>query len=305
MLSKFKKMRLLQKISYFAILLSATSIFVIVLTPERKPYVVIEATSEVLIYRVQRPEVAMVPLLEASIKSDFKDCPIISSSDFPVTGILKPSFNSVVTYRFTPDLIAMSFDGGDESAGTLLLADGNHCNLPARVVVNIVIKSKSMRPLPIAGPAEIGRELGSVTSKKVQLSKCNDFMYGGTVKVFGYARLWPYNGALYTSPGDEFVLPAGGRLTSDDNFNPRHKSSIAAPWFGIAEVSEKGFKISATTVSSDLRMYRPGATGEMERYALGLLTQIFYDPSMAILTVCLLTLSVIMQTLASLKSIFE
>ena len=271
--------------------------------PARQPYIVIDAISEMLTYRVRRPEIAAMPLFEANLKGDFNNCPwpTMSQPSIAITGMLEPSIGCIVKYRFTPDLVAIDIDGGNKSAGSLTLSNGTYYDLPSRVVA-VIGTGGVVRPLPIAGPAEIGREFGSVTTTGAHPRKSNDFMYGGSLKVFGYALLPPFEGALYSS-GADYALPAGGRLTSDDDFDPVKTQSAAAPWFGIAELDKKGFKISATTVSSDLRMYRPGATGERETFALGLLTRIFYDPSLAIITVFLATFSFVMPPLKTLMGL--
>ncbi len=290
-------------ISLFGCTLALTIAFVLLVIsiPARQPYIVIDAISEMLAYRVCRPGITGVPLFAASMRGDLTNCPLASMSqpNNAITGRLEPYVGTIVTYRYAQGAIAIEINGGSKSAGSLTFANGNICSLPSRVSVTMDTQGRVLRPLPIAGPAEIGREFGSASTMRAQDKQSNDFMYGGSVKVYGYAMLWPFKGALYSS-GADFSLPAGGRVTSNDDFNPLTEQSTAAPWFGIAELDEKGFRISATTVSSDLRMYRPGATGEVETFALGLLTRIFFDPSMAIISIFLCAFSFIMSPLATM-----
>lgn len=290
-------MRPAQRLLLISTVLSLLLVFITNYLPSQQPYIVIDATTEILTYRVRRPEIAAIPLFNATLRGAFDNCPwpTLSESNLPATGILKPVRGSIVKYRFTPERIAIEIEGGDHSAASITLPNGTFYNLPSRVVA-IIDTGPRVRPLPIAGPAEIGREFGGLSVRAGHPPRSNDFMYGGTVKVFGYALLPPFKGSLYSS-GSEFSLPAGGRLTSDDNFDPFETQTTAAPWFGIAELIEKGFKVSATTVSADLRMYRPGATGETERFALGALTRVFNDPSMAVITIFICTFSFIITPL--------
>ncbi|GAB7080503.1 hypothetical protein [Megalodesulfovibrio paquesii] len=272
--------------------------------PSNKPYVVIDATSEMLTYRVRRPGIAAFPLVDARLRGEFATCawPTMPLPAETVTGSVEPAAGSVVRYRFTPDRIAIDVDGGNRTAGTITLVNGTSYQLPSRIAAVLATQGKALRPLPVAGPAEIGREFGSGTSAGGLAGKGSDFMYGGSIKVYGFALFPPFSGALYSS-GADFALPAGGRLTSGDDFNPLSPQSTAAPWFGIAEPVEKGFRISATTVSSDVRMYRPGATGEVETFALSLLTRIFYDPSLAVVTLFLSTFAFLIQPLKTLLEV--
>ncbi|MDD4702402.1 MAG: hypothetical protein PHI96_09295 [Desulfovibrio sp.] len=274
-------------------------ILLVLALPDKPPYVVIEALTEQVRYRVSRPAVAAIPLVNATVRTELEHCPQIVAPDGSValfSGLLKPAEGSVVTYRYLPELVSIELNSGEVSAGSLTFKDGASCMLPQHFSLFAAMGNVVRRPLPIAGPADIGWEMGA-PSVNVQNRPAKNYMFGGTVQVFGRASAFPYAGALYPTANATFPLPAGGRLSSGDDITAKEPKAKVSGWYGVAEAGEKGFKVSAATISSDLRLYRPGGSekGEFETFGLGMLTQIFSDPSVVVLTLFLLSFSFILQ----------
>ncbi|MBG3876403.1 hypothetical protein FVW20_05015 [Desulfovibrio oxamicus] len=255
--------------------------------PERKPYVSISANSEFATYRVTREKAAEVPLNEAAYRGDIASCPRLEelTGKKALTGRLEPSTGSIVTYRNYDGEIAIAVSAGPHGPGTLNFADGPPCSLGTRSIFVLNGKTGSVPPLPIAGPADIGREYGEPPIPDGQRHHPTDHMSAGSIQIFGRSRLAPYLGALYPVSSASFPLPAGGRLSSGDNLSPSGQHAQAEPWYGIAEVRNDGFRISATTATANLYLYRPGATGETERFALDAFVGPLSDPSVILLTV--------------------
>ncbi|MCJ2164678.1 MULTISPECIES: hypothetical protein [unclassified Pseudodesulfovibrio] len=271
-------MCILRTLKYLA-LLGILSLLLFIQISPTDPYVVISATTEVLTYRVSRAEVAAIPLIEAQVRStDAGFTTLKDEEGRPLfTGLLEPTKDSIVCYRYADGRVSIVVDGGDKSAGTVKLPDGRQHELSTRAMFVVNMSQGTLQRLPIAGPTEIGQEYGVQAVPQGKGAFSRPIMSKGNINVFGRGRFWPYKNDLYPVPGGNIPLPAGGRLSSGDTLIP-HSPTAASPWFGIAQITPEGFDISATTVSSNLRLYRMGSTGESETFALSVLTQAISDP---------------------------
>ena len=260
------------------LLLLAFLLFAIISFLSKKPYAVISATSDILSYRVTRKEVAAIPLKDAILRSDdFSFVPKnINNEQASFTGILKPATGAIVHYRAKHDLISIVVEGGASSSGSFYSSDGTEYTLGPRAMF-VICASPNTLHFPIAGPAEIGQEFGVIDPIHQSSHTPTPIMSKGTVLIFGRGRIWPYSQDLYPINGGSFTLPAGGRLSSGGTLIPG-ESSKEEPWFGIATTTPEGFSISATTLSSSLRIYRMGSSGESENFALSVWTQTISDP---------------------------
>lgn len=268
---------LLRRQFRLTLLLTFLILFVLIVNLlSTKPYIFISATSDILSYRVVRKEVAIIPLTDALVRSD--EPSVIKGERHLFTGLLKPSTDAIVYYRFTPEKISIVVEGGASSSGILQYSNGTEQKLSQRAMFIVSVAQTPLKYLPIAGPAEIGQEFGVRDTFQGSDKIPTPIMSEGSVLVFGRGRIWPYSKDLYPIIGGSFALPAGGRLSSGDPLVPGAPSE-AEPWFGIATITPKGFSISATTLSSSLRIYRMGSSGESEKFALSILTQIFSDPA--------------------------
>ncbi|NEK17159.1 hypothetical protein [Rhizobium leguminosarum] len=261
-----------------------------------KPYVAISATSEYLSYRVARPPISAIPLVEAAIRSTNLKCLT------PFTGLLEPERGAIVRYRSGGDRIAIQVDAGDKVAATLRSEGEPDCQVTGSLTV--VLESKGyIRALPIAGPADIGIEFAAPALPRVatgdgqKFEQVRNIMWEGSVQAFTRGYL---SGGLSPKADAEFTLPAGGRISSGDSLVPSQDDQNITPWYGIAEITEKGFKVSATTTSLDLKLYRPGTNlGDAETFRLDFLANIFSDPGIIWLAIVFAVFSYIVQILAA------
>lgn len=293
----------------FLLLASAfiATVFVAImyLAVRKEPYVVVEAYSDVVAYRVRRPQVATVPLVNAAVRGKIGDCQMPSAVDgTPLfTGLVTPTAGSIVTYRFTPTRVSIAVDAGDTSAGSITTDDGHRCLLPNRVNFIVPTEVVAKRPLPLVGPADIGAEMSVPESSDVLLRPVKNFMSGGKVQVFGRAAVAPFKGYLYPTSNSSIPLPAGGRVSSGDSLDPTINDSGAPALYGVVCVEEKAFMVSASTVSKELRLHRPGVSKETEIFGLGMLALIFSDPSVLCLTIFVAVFSFSLQTLKTMHDV--
>lgn len=270
-------MRIVIALRNFTLLTLLFFLLYLLLVPA-SPYVVISAVSEVIAYRVSRTEVAAIPLVNAQVRSS--DASVLAkrsnnAASF-VTGLLQPASNSIVHYRYLSGKVAIIVEGGKKSAGEIRFPDGSTRNLSKRAKFVLDTSNGAMPRLPIAGPAEIGLEYGVQSTPAGNGTFSQPIMSEGSIIVFSRGRIYPYEKELYPVSGATFPLPSGGRLSSGDSLIPNSESD-AKPWFGIAQIIPSGFKISATTISPNLHLYRMGSR-ESETFAFSILTQAASDP---------------------------
>lgn len=254
--------------------------------PKRKPYVSINAQSEYVAFRVTREKTAGIALIDALPRGNVIECSRAEQQhNKRLTGRLEPASGAVVSYRFNEGHIAITVLEGPSGSGVMVFNEGDSCPLGGRSTFIIDDLSGGLNPLPIAGPGEIGREYGEPPIPSGKKKHPADHMSSGTLLIYGRSRLIPYVDALYPVSYASFPLPAGGRLSSGDSLDPQSVQNNADPWYGITEIRNDGFKISATTTTSSLMLYRPGAAREAEHFALDAFVGPLSDPSVILLTV--------------------
>lgn len=283
------------------------------LAPE--PYVVITAKSEQLRFRVVRPALARVALTNARVTARGFAC---DSGDTNITALLEPGQLSWVTYRISPQGVAIevrqdteanasSADGtltSSQSESRLIFADESQCALPP--IALFVMERKmgegdAALDLPIVGPAELGAEMRAITIGPNGARPMTGLLRDGTVSIFGRSS-WLSAPELYTVADNVMTLPAGGRLSAGDI--DAEATALPAPWFGVASVTQAGiFSVSAATVSSDLEFYRPGPDREVQRLGLRLVTRVVNDPLLALLVIGLATFSFVLQSIGVLAQL--
>jgi len=261
-----------------------------------RPYVAINAVSEFLSYRVARPPIAAIPLVEATLRSPGLMCPM------PFTGILEPARGAVVRYRSSGDKVAIEIAASDKVAATLRSEDARDCEVNGSLTV-VIDRNGYVRALPIAGPADIGAEFSAPTMPQARsdtsgkLKPVRNIMWEGSVQAFTRGYL---SGGLSPKADAEFKLPAGGRISSGDTLVASEDNQNVAPWYGIAEITENGLAISATTTTLDLKLYRPGTNrGDAETFRLDFLTNIFSDPTVIRLIIIFAIFSYVTQILGA------
>ena len=287
---------------------AAVSLFLL-LVPVSRPYASIEAVSDLVSYRVTRPLAAAIPVRQGKVTAHLADCsdPYFRQKPFFFTGIVEPALNSVVHYRIANGRVSVQIGNHSRGQGVKMVAailrtaDKADCAVTNRLTLVMDYADGKIigldQPLPIAGPAEIGKEFGAATMPHETREAVSSMMWGGTVRVFGRTVL---SGKLYPAANAEFLLPAGGRLSLGDPLGPVPPEKPADPMYGVARIGEDSYVVSATTVSSDLKLYRPGTVeGEAETFSLGLLTNLLSDPSVAWLILIIAIFTAVGSTLAS------
>ena len=280
---------------------------------DRAPYVVIEAKTELVRFRVVRPTIAKIGLLKAKANAEIPGCAVAKDD---VTGLLEPEVHSLVTYRSrsrsysveieSSGLVAIG-DGrptGEAKKSRLILPGGTECLLPASVRFTTVLRGENETPsvdLPIAGPAEIGAELGPVSMGEDGPLPLSGLLREGKVRIFGRAGFWSAP-ALHTVADSEMILPAGARLSSG---NIDSVPDGLPPWYGLITFSGDYLTVSASTVSAELLLFGPGATGDAERLGLRMITRLLNDPGLALLLVGLASFAFVFQTLAAIAQLAD
>lgn len=252
-------------------------------------YLQVNAETEALNYRVARPALATFPVVRAVI-SNQSQCETVFDGvnlrDFD--GLIKPSFQAAVNYRIAQNRVSVRLEAHDSlssnpeaSAGDLIVS-GARCSLTDSATIVYSLSDENRRPLPVAGPMEIGVAFGTPLAPERGRRAHEGFMHGAEVLVFGRAlwtdRLFP----LYDSA---IAIPAGGTLstvefdrerTSDDD-----SYEDSTDWYGVVEMGEAVFLVTATVQTTDLVFTRAGSAGEKETIAVGFFTEVARDPDLS------------------------
>ena len=176
----------------------------------------------------------------------------------------------------------------------LTLSDEQTCVLPKSTSVVMpfpAVSSPAARPLPIAGPAELGVEIHTPNLPKPNARRVFGILYSGQIKVFGQT----ISGALYPAQTGNIIIPAGTRISTKKINSSWGNNKQSAGWYGIALIGKRALKISATTKSNDLTIYRPGVEHDEHTIAVGLFTRLSNDPSIALLSLAALAFVMTMQ----------
>ncbi len=277
-----------------AFLTSIIILMPVFLIPTSPPFVEIKALTDTLRYYVVRKEIAVISVSAAQIIGPLR--PTCATSD-KITGLLKPNVGSIIRYRLSSRNISVEFEPSG-AGGQLTTNKAQSCDISpgtTLIVPRTGWDSTNYRPLPIAGPAEIG---SLVQAPRLPLNKDSKrtlgFLYGGEVRVFG--RTW--SNELYHAQSAAIKLPAGGLLTSFNNDSNRPDQKNAS-WYGFAMLTSNGLDVSATTEASYLKLQKAGGRFDQEKFAVGHFTRMINDPILAFPTLFLLIFGVAMQAIAS------
>jgi len=269
-------------------------------------YLDVSAEAESLLYRVSRPELASVPLLGARVQNQPQCVSALGESiNSNFIGIVRPNEGTLVRYRWSVERVSISLTATErltevepgtqtiqqpadpseqqpQSSAGQLIVSGQMCDLQSTAVLVLPVTPDNVRPLPIAGHMEIGVAFGVPLEPRVGASMHTGIMYGAEVRVFGRSLLSDRLFPIYDSP---ISIPAGGTLSTiefsnDENSHGRISNNDHG-WYGIAEIGQKSFEISATVQTSDLIFTRAGSTREQERLAVSFLTEVVRDPDLS------------------------
>lgn len=275
----------------------------VVFYPAPPPLIVINAETEYVAFRVVRPEIAIIALEDTAYRGDNLNCPKLQGSQITL-GLLEPARKSIIQYRYAGEKLAISLASSPDAPSHLRFPDETACTLPS--VASFVLKkhgnqSLGSRPLPIAGPGQIGDEYGPPTLPPEQSTspyyRTLGTMISGELQVFGRTANPINRGTLYPAQNAVFPLPAGGRLASGGGNISSDEMISNASWYGVAMMGDKSLHISVTTESEDLQLFRPGRSSDFERFGISIFARLFSDPSIAPISLFLLFVSISMQAI--------
>jgi hypothetical protein len=159
-------------------------------------------------------------------------------------------------------------------------------------------------PLPIAGPAEVGAELRVPNVPKASGQRDFNLLIEGDLQIFGKAIMPSFQDALFPALSNPLVIPAASRVASSGNVTAAEDAGAA--WYGVAFIAKNGFRISATTETSELHIFRPGIEkGQREYFAIGLFTQILNDPSLAFISFCFVVIVAVAQVMSGWVGVWQ
>jgi hypothetical protein len=267
----------------------ATAVILLVVLVARgpTPMIVIELRSDILVQRVARPELSAVPMTGAQLAADLA-CPAFVPA---FSGVLKPAEGALVTYQWQPDFLVLEVrppritrpDGSEGFAETVFAdRDEAECR-PALEIVRLRIPSPNPNDpaasLPIAGPTQAGSEFGVPLAPVAGDSRVFELLHEGEVEVFGRS----VDGGVVFPTGATYTIPAGSRLTSARSIEAGTSPS-GASWYGIASYRPDGLHVSATTETTELRLYRPDPDGQEQVFGIGLFAGLIGDPGLGLTT---------------------
>ncbi|MCF3936400.1 hypothetical protein L1787_23690 [Acuticoccus sp. M5D2P5] len=273
-----------------------------------KALVVLDVTAHLVKQAVVRNGAAAIPLNAARMRGNGA-CGEAARDGDRITGVLDVPTGSILVYRWRSDRISVTVEPKPaagptgEASGTgevrLIWFDAERnehtCVLPARSAFEMERSSLSVaQPLPIAGPTEVGLEIGVPIAQSADGAPQASLLLRGEVSVFGRATL--SSSAIFPITGEPIMIPSGSRITSTVDGSLEG----GAPWYGVVFVEDDGFRISATTDTSDLYIFRPGQSErQYEHLEIGLFRWLFSDPSLAWISTGLLIMVLTIQTVGT------
>ncbi len=292
----------------FAIFLSVFGSLVVVVPflvwPQTPAFLVISAEVETIKYIVARPDIAEIPLANVRIKGLSESCQFESKTvGESVVGILKPPKYALVFYRWSAKGIVVQVQRKADVAIRLELPNGQICEASDTVSVVIPNPSRTRSQVlyfPIAGPASAGVEMHVPLMPLPNRTRPSGMLYEAEIRIFGRTIF----GALYPAQVRPVVLPAGGRLSSIGQDFYSKDGTEASGWYGIAIVGERAFNISTTTEATNLKFFRPSGSNNLP-IDLNLFTGLLNDPSIAILSLGMLSFAILMQAVAGWVGIWK
>jgi hypothetical protein len=263
---------------------TALAIGIVAVMRSPVPVVVMSLETELLVHRVQSPDLSSFPVVNARL-SDVGDCaePLVTGGRF--TGLVRPPAGSLLSYHWAPDQLLIDIQSprdGDKAAATVL-SDRyeNECRLPLERLRILVSPGPGTNSpgwqLPVAGPAIAGSQFGVALAPTAESRREYAMLRGGTLSVYGRSF---GSGMLFPISGAQFELPAGSRVASADIL-PLGTAATGPSWYGVATYDAFGFQVSATADAEKLLLFRPN--GPPETFGIGLLAGILGDPGLGLI----------------------
>lgn len=281
------------------------------------PLILIHAQTELVSFIVARPELANIPLYNVElVRHDGKTCKQLTEQNDLFTGLLQPMVGTRITYRHSGEKIVIEIKPGPLQKGEkhstlayLKFSDDTRCVVHNRLVIRFEPPASenhfmiNARPLPIAGPSEIGKEYGAPLMPRKSGKRTAGLLAGGTLRVFGRATSLISGKEIYPPQHANFIIPKGSRLTSISSRG--NNEFFPNSWYGSVTINEFIFDLSATTEAKELRLYRPGRSQDAELFKTSLLAQIFNDPSLAIFSFLFVLFTIILQVVLAFINVLS
>lgn len=303
--NKWRQLNFNQKVLRSTLLSTAIVVAFVYLIPSKSPYLNVKAETETLVYRVARQDLAGIMLVGASITTQ-SVCQDFDSDLSDFVGLIRPVAGTEVRYRWSAERLSITIrssanthtqvsatasktDESTESVARLENAEGAVCNLREGSRVSIPRGKGPVIPLPIAGPLEIGVPFGVPLTPRRGATWHTGILYGASVQVYGRAFI---SGKLYPVSDAPIDIPTGSSLISPSFALGEHvdgsgDTSKESGWYGVAIPGERGFHVSATVDTADLRFYRAGGFTQSEEFDVSFLIELVRDPVLSKLILCL------------------
>lgn len=259
-------------VAWLSLAISLATIIVLTILPKKAPLVVFDIVAESLVQEISRPALSAF-FIEGAMIDDRTGCDASFFDGDLFTGVVHPPAGSLVAYNWRATALAVGIDRQGVSAPVRLTSRSEaECELTAGSISLRVNQAAGGLLLPLAGAAEIGRELGVATT-----SHSTGLLRSGSFQVFGRSIAPWAADVLYPITTGPVVLPAGSRLSVEG------PGDTARALFGLATHTPEGFVISATADASLISLYRPGADDQRERFAFGVFSDFFGDPQIGVI----------------------
>jgi hypothetical protein len=260
--------------------------------PEPDTFVVLEARSESVEYRVSNPSqaafnIAGVTLL-AEDEGEERAC---------LRGLVQPPLQARVRYLRRGDgAVITSIEPVHAQPSRISTPDttfalgGDIALLP-----QADCEHPTTARFPVWGPVEIGEQLRAATLG----AEPPYILLAGTVTVYGRSLslplLSPRSGLYHVSTMD---LPAGARLLTDASV-PDGRDQ----WWGMVLADgERGLRTTLSTEAARVLLFPPGSRARPDVIEVGLFAQATGDPAIVALQALLLALFAVYQFASEIKS---
>nr|WP_321467678.1 hypothetical protein [uncultured Desulfobulbus sp.] len=263
--------------------------------------VTISADSEYLKYRVKRVTLSKVIISDFYVDQKINNCNI--NDNFTLSGLIEPGLNSEVTYRYSGNNLSIYIASNAKNKSYISFKDGDRCALPDSISFISSKKGQELDkgyPLPVAGPGQIGIEIGS---QALDFANSKDksvinLLHGGKLQIFGraFGILDKKNKTLFPIKDGSYELPPGSRLSSEkiyekDTDNRVNDDSL----YGLALIKEKYLQIFLTTESNSIKLFRAGRSEDSEIIGIRIFSQLFNDPRIAWISIILVSFTISLQ----------
>ncbi|WP_455273068.1 hypothetical protein [Rhizobium herbae] len=260
----------------FALFATMAAIVIFRSLPTPQTFVVVQAESEFLEYRVFNPELATIHTAGFSVAA-WPDGAREEGACF-ANGAFQPQANATIAYqRIETQPLQITVTGKanfrDENGktesldGETILYRNTDCVTPPTTT-----------RMPVWGPGRVGSFFSMPSDGP------GPILRSGTLEIFGRTLdlgMFGGGGAVYAATSEPLTIPPGGFIRSDAG--AQNEEAIApelTAFFGYINLTdEPGFEVRLTTDTTRLEITAPGARETASRIEIGLFAQALNDPN--------------------------